>query len=203
MAESLTETVEQQRWIDPLAEPLSATIRGAFERAGESGRQVKDALHGTPWLGHPLHPVLTDIPLGAWMTAAVLDSAAASSGDRGYERAARTAVGFGLVGAVGTAITGLADWSETHGAARRVGLVHGVLNVVVTTLYASSYAARRRGRHGSGRGLAFAGLAIGMVSAYLGGSLVYREAVGVKRIGDSQPMEGTAPEVPIETRQAR
>lgn len=203
MAESLTETVEQQRWIDPVAEPLSAAVRGTFERAGESGRQVKDALHGTPWLGHPLHPVLTDIPLGAWMTAAVLDTAGAWSGDRGYERAARTAVGFGLVGAVGTAITGLTDWSETQGAARRVGLVHGLLNVVVTGLYATSYAARRNEQHEVGRSFAFAGLVIGMVSAYLGGSLVYSEGVGVKRIGDSQPMEGTAPETPLPTRQAR
>lgn len=202
MAESVTETLEQQRWLDPVAEPLSATIRGTFERAGESGRQLKDALHGT-WLGHPLHPVLTDIPLGAWMTAAVLDTASAWTGDRGYERAAQTAVGFGLTGAVATAVTGLTDWSETHGEARRVGLVHGLLNVVATTLYASSYAARRNGRHVSGRGLAFAGLTVGMAAAYLGGSLVYREAIGVRRIGDSQPMEGTAPNVPMDTRQAR
>lgn len=202
MAESLTETLEHQQWLDPVAEPLSAALRQTFERAGESGRQVKDALHGTPWLGHPLHPVLTDIPLGARMTAAVLDTAATWTGDRGYERASQTAVGFGLVGAVGTAITGLTDWSETRGDARRVGLVHGLLNVAVTALYVSSYTLRRNGRHAAGRRAGLTGLAIGMVSAYLGGSLVYRESIGVKKIGGSMPKEGTAPEAPLDVRQA-
>jgi len=50
--------------LDTIAQPLSQAIRSTFETAGPAGQQVKDALHGV-WLGHPLHPVLTDVPIGA------------------------------------------------------------------------------------------------------------------------------------------
>jgi hypothetical protein len=63
--------------IDQIAEPLSEAIRGADEVAGPVGRHAKNALHGV-WLGPPLHPVFTDLPLGAWTTALALD---ASAGD--------------------------------------------------------------------------------------------------------------------------
>src|SRR4051794_18844228 len=126
--------------IDRVAEPLSKAVRGAYEAGGPAGQQVKNALHGV-WLGHPLHPVFTDIPIGAWTTALALD--AASNGDRGMRRAATFAIGVGLVGAVGAAVSGLTDWSETDGQSRRVGLIHGLLNVAATTLFATSYAMRR------------------------------------------------------------
>ena len=112
--------------IDQIAEPLSQAVRGAFEAAGPAGQRAKNALHGV-WLGHPLHPVFTDLPLGAWTTALALDAAA--KGDPGMRRAATFAMGVGLAGAVGAAVTGLTDWSETDGQSRRAGLIHGLLNV--------------------------------------------------------------------------
>src|SRR5947209_3303797 len=83
--------------IDTLANPLSKAVRGAFESAGPAGQQVKNVLHGV-WLGHPLHPVFTDIPVGAWTTALALDLAA--DGDDGMRRAATFAIGVGVAGAV-------------------------------------------------------------------------------------------------------
>ena len=66
--------------IDRVAEPLSKAVRAAYDAAGPVGRQAKNALHGV-WLGHPLHPVFTDVPIGAWTTALALDAAA--NGDPG------------------------------------------------------------------------------------------------------------------------
>lgn len=119
-------------------------MRGAYEAAGPAGRRAKDALHGV-WLGHPLHPVFTDVPLGAWTTALAMDAAA--DGDPGMRRAATFAMGVGLAGAVGAAVTGLTDWSETDGQSRRTGLMNGLLNVAATTLFATSFALRQKDAH--------------------------------------------------------
>src|SRR5687768_12736722 len=89
--------------IDRVAGPLSKAVRGAYETAGPVGRRAKNAVHGV-WLGHPLHPVFTDVPLGAWTTALALDAAA--QGDPGMRRAATFAMGVGLAGALGAAVTG-------------------------------------------------------------------------------------------------
>src|SRR5437762_12572051 len=118
--------------LDPIAEPLSRAVRGAYDLAGPAGQQIKNAVHGV-WLRHPLHPVFTDLPLGAWTTGLVLDAIAARTHDRGMQRAADVAIGVGLAGAAGAAVTGITDWSETSGHARRTGLVHGLLNIAATT----------------------------------------------------------------------
>src|SRR5436190_23155970 len=136
--------------LDQIAEPLSKGIRNAYGSAGAAGRQLKNAVHGV-WLGHPLHPVLTDLPLGAWATALVFDAAEGATGDRVCARAADLAVGIGVAGAVGAAVTGLTDWSETDGRAKRLGLVHGLLNLSATSLYATSLAMRRNGERDAGR----------------------------------------------------
>src|SRR5688500_11101372 len=154
--------------IDQVAEPLSKAVRGAYEAAGPVGRQAKNALHGV-WLGHPLHPVFTDVPIGAWTTALALD--AAGNGDPGMQRAATFAMGVGLAGALGAAVTGLTDWSETQGQSRRTGLVHGLLNLTATSLVATAFFQRRGNGHTNGRACAWTGFAIALASAYLGGAL--------------------------------
>jgi nitrite reductase/ring-hydroxylating ferredoxin subunit/uncharacterized membrane protein len=172
--------------IDRVAEPLSKAVRGAYEAAGPGGQRAKNAVHGV-WLGHPLHPVLTDVPLGAWTTALALDAAA--QGDPGMRRAATFAIGVGLAGAVGAAVTGLTDWSETDGDSRRAGLVHGLLNVTATTLFATAFALRRKDSHDGGRTAAWMGYAIALGAAYLGGDLVYRQRIGVTHADASLPQD--------------
>src|ERR1043165_5784022 len=126
--------ITDQPALDRIAEPLSDSVRGAYEAAGPGGAQAKNAMHGV-WLGHPLHPVFTDVPIGAWTTALALDARA--NGDPGMRRAATFAMGVGLLGAVGAAATGLTDWSETDGQSRRTGLIHGLLNIAATSLMAT------------------------------------------------------------------
>ena len=178
MSDTALETIAQQTWLDPLAEPLSDAVHRAYDAAGETGRRLKNAAHGT-WLGHPLHSAVTDIPLGAWATALVLDIADVATGDRGYGRSADVAIGFGLAGAAGAAVTGLTDWSETDGSAKRLGLTHALVNIAATALFATSLAARLNGNRASGRRLSVAGLLAVSAGAYIGGALVYGKRIGV------------------------
>ena len=174
--------------LDRIAEPLSKAVRGAYEAAGPAGQQLKDAAHGV-WLGHPLHPVFTDLPLGAWTTALALDCTA--NGDEGRRRAATFAMGVGLAGALGAAVTGLTDWSETQGESRRTGLVHGLLNITATTLFATSWAMRQRDSHDTGRAAAWAGYAVAIGAAWFGGNLVYDQRIGVTNADAHLPEEFT------------
>jgi len=177
--------------LDRIAEPLSKAVRGIYESAGPAGQQAKNALHGV-WLRHPLHPALTDVPIGAWTTAMALDVAAAATRDRGLERGADFAVAVGLVGAVGAAITGLTDWSETDGHARRKGLVHGLMNIAATSLFAFSYVLRRQGARTSGQVCSTTGFAVTMAAAYLGGSLVSDDRIGVTHAAIDPPEQFVA-----------
>lgn len=132
---------------------------------------VKDALHGV-WLGHPLHPALAQVPLGAWMAAGLLDALPGSG------KEAKLLIATGVAAAVPAAASGSADWSEMEIGQQRVGAVHAVANTAALALYAGSLLARARGAHGVGRGLAYAGLGLASTSAGIGGHLAYHQAAG-------------------------
>lgn len=174
--EAVLDLIERQQWLDAICDRLQKGVSAAFQAGGDAGRRVRDFLHGT-WFGHPLHPALSDVPLGAWATAVVLDAAGTS--DERLERAADTAIGLGIAGAVGAAVTGLTDWHHTTGADRRVGVGHALLNTAALALYVTSLTLRRRGVRGAGRGLAALGFLVATGAAYLGGTLVYRKRIGV------------------------
>jgi nitrite reductase/ring-hydroxylating ferredoxin subunit/uncharacterized membrane protein len=168
--------IEQQEWLKPAEEGLQKLVHKAFEFKG--GRQTKNFLHGT-WIGHPLHVILTDVPIGAWTLAIAFDALDSMTARRQYQIAADTAVGFGIAGAVGAAATGLTDWQDIDPPARRIGLLHGLLNIASVALFGSSLVARRRERRATGRGLAALGYAISVAAAQLGGNLVYDHKIGV------------------------
>jgi nitrite reductase/ring-hydroxylating ferredoxin subunit/uncharacterized membrane protein len=186
--------IADQPALDAVAEPLANAIKNAYSSAGDGGRVAKNAVHGV-WLGHPLHPVFTDLPVGAWTTGLVLDAAAALRNEPVLEEAADVAIAVGLVGAAGAAVTGLTDWSETSGRSRRTGLVHGLLNIAATTLYAAAYVLRKNGSRSAGQTCAIAGYSIALGSAWLGGDLVYDQRIGVNHADGDEPEEfsGVAP----------
>ncbi len=126
------------------------------------------------WLGHAVHPLLTDVVLGTWTSASVLDVI----GGPDSAAAAQRLIGTGLLAAGPTAWTGWAEWSEAGSRGQRVGLVHAVTNGVAIGLYAASWLARRRGRHGAGVRRALAGAAVSGAGAYLGGHLAAARKVG-------------------------
>lgn len=175
--------VERQEWLAPIQESGEALVKQTYEAAGAAGQTIKNALHGV-WLGHPLHSAITDVPVGSWTTAAVLDLLEAN-GREDYAPGADAAVAIGLAGAVLSAASGLTDWSDTHGKPQRVGAFHGLLNSAAALLYTASYIARKKESRGLGRALAFAGYGIVIAGAYLGGSLSYRQRIGVDHSPDT------------------
>jgi nitrite reductase/ring-hydroxylating ferredoxin subunit/uncharacterized membrane protein len=178
MATNAIARLTDQPALDTLAEPLARVVHGIYSSAGPAGAAIKNAMHGV-WLGHPLHPVFTDVPIGAWTTGVVFDALAATRHDPAMDAAADIAITVGLAGAVAAAVTGLTDWSETSGRSRRTGLVHGLLNLTATGLYAAALALRRNGSRQAGRNYALAGYGAALGAAYLGGDLVYDQRVGV------------------------
>lgn len=148
---------------------------------------VKDLLTGR-WLGHPVHPLLTDTTIGFWSAALVLDLL----GPR-HARSAKTLTGLGIISAVPTAAAGLADWVDTIGAERRVGLVHAAGNVAAVAAYCGSFAARVRGDNRRGKVLSFAGATLLSAAGFLGGHLAYRIGSGVDRAAFQHPPEDWTP----------
>ncbi|PCN46770.1 hypothetical protein Csp2054_15470 [Curtobacterium sp. 'Ferrero'] len=165
----LTDAVELAGVLDKAVD-----IDRSVVRALARPRVVRQLLHGVPF-GHPLHPLMVQVPLGAWISAAVLDLV----GGKGNAKAAKTLVGVGLVSSGGATAAGYVDWSELDREQLRTGWVHQAVNWVGITLYGLSWAQRRRGNHGTGKLLGFAGLAVVGVGGYLGGHLAYRQRAGV------------------------
>jgi nitrite reductase/ring-hydroxylating ferredoxin subunit/uncharacterized membrane protein len=182
--------IAKQEWMKPAEEGLQNLVHKAFEFKG--GLEAKNFLHGT-WIGHPLHVILTDIPIGAWTTAIVFDALDAMGSRRRYRTAADAAVGLGLVGAAGAAVTGLTDWQDIDPPARRIGLVHGLLNVASVVLFGSSLVARRKGSRTTGRSLAALGYAVSVIAARLGGDLVYGQKIGVDHTASEELPEDFTP----------
>jgi nitrite reductase/ring-hydroxylating ferredoxin subunit len=175
--------VEAQRdWLDPVAEQIQKLLSGAIEQGGPTARQIKDFLNGT-WLGHPLHAALTDVPIGAWTTAAVLDLV-------GARRGADTAIGLGILAALPTAAAGLADWHDYSGPPRRLGLVHAMTNSAALNCYVGSLLARHSGNRALGVGLSTLGWGLVLFGAYLGGDLSFGKGVQVDRNAWNPPAEG-------------
>ena len=175
--DGITGKIGQQEWLKPAEEGLQTLIHKAFQFKG--GRQAKNFLHGT-WIGHPLHVILTDVPIGAWTATIAFDALDSMGARREYRIAADAALSLGLISAVGAAATGLTDWQDIDPPARRIGLVHGILNVASVALFGASLLARRR-REGrtTGRALAALGYAVSVAAARLGGNLVYGQKIGV------------------------
>ena len=174
--------VERLKALDKVARPLA----GAVGRAVRP-RVVRNLLSGTD-LGEPLHPVLTDLPIGAWVLSALLDTV----GGPPAEGAADLLVTAGVVAAVPTVAAGLNDWSDTVGPATRVGLVHAALNTTALSLHLASLVARARGRRRGGKALSLAGLGVLMGGAYLGGHLSFGMGTDVNRTAwEERPQEWT------------
>jgi nitrite reductase/ring-hydroxylating ferredoxin subunit len=178
----LVRRIERFTALDKVAKPLAGLVGKAVRPRG-----VRNLLSGTK-LGHPAHPMLTDLPIGAWSMSALLDTVGGASA----EPAADLLIGAGILSAIPTAMTGLNDWSDTIGGETRVGVVHAGANVAALGLYGASLLARRGGRRGRGKALGFAGLGVLMVGGYLGGHLSFARAVNVNHTAfEHGPQEWT------------
>lgn len=167
----LMQKIEDSEFLDSVANP-AADAAGKLIPQGP----VKDLLTGK-WLGHPVHPMLTDVTMSFWTAAVTLDLLGSK-----YERSAQTLTGLGILSAVPTASAGLADWVDSYGEERRVGLVHAVGNVAGLAAFCGSWMAGRSGRGGLAKGLSLLGASFMSASGYLGGHLAYSIGAGVDRM---------------------
>ena len=190
-------TLGRQQWLDRPSYRLEHVLTLIFAAFGRRRERVTNVLHGT-WLGHPLHPALTALPTGAVATAVTMDAASVLPGQTAAMRdASRLALGVGIIGSLGAAATGATDWQHTHDESRRIGIVHGLLNIVATALYAVSWWDRRRGRHLRGMAGTALGYGLTMGSGYLGAALVYGSGVGVDRSGPRLEVDDWTPVLPV------
>jgi nitrite reductase/ring-hydroxylating ferredoxin subunit len=200
--------LEQAEALDRVVEPGQRVAR--LLRPGP----VRDALNGV-WLGHPLHPVLAQAPVGAWLSVAVLDATGGSAGrSAAGEAERRRLVAFGLATAAAAALAGTADWSEQHEQQMRVGLVHAAANVTAAGFYGASLLTRKPA---ASRALRLAGLAAVTAGGLLGGHISFRLSGGANQaepvphlvepgwhdlmpaagLADGQPVRAMLGEVPV------
>jgi len=161
-----------------VAQQASVAIHNVVLGGGEATRTLADLLHGT-WLGHSLHAVLVQIPVGSWSAAALFDLIAVASGSRNAAWAADALITLGVVGAVPAAITGIADYSAIREDAAAEAGLHGMLNGAALGLFLLSLAARRGDKRGLGVLLSLTATALSGGSAWIGGDMVFRRRVGV------------------------
>lgn len=164
--------LENATALDSISAHATTLINSVFRRRG-----LRDVLHGVP-AGHPMHPVMVQIPIGAWTSAAVLDLIP------GMNAASTVLVGMGVAAAIPAASAGEVDWTELHEQQKRVGVVHAAANIVGTSLYTLSLVQRLRGHGTSGKVLSFIGLGIVSAGGFLGGHLSYRQAAGANHTED-------------------
>jgi len=174
---------EPQPFAERLSDTLQHLIQVVVGSQRKPPRRLKTLLNGT-WLGHPLHPVITDVPVTAWVITAVFDVIWLISPTTfaWAARGAEVTVVIGLLGALGAIVTGLTDWSDTYGAERRVGLDHALFNAIATTLYLVSFILRLLAGPGDSIAAAiigFLGLASVTYAANLGGDMVFAKGTGV------------------------
>jgi len=156
--------LERAKRLDRLTEPVQRAARRL------PPGKARDALYGV-WLGHPLHPLLVQVPVGTWMSASLLDATP------GNERASRRLVLAGLAAAVPAVLAGTADWSEQHEQQMRTGLVHAAANAAAIALYAASAVVTGR----PAKRLRLAGLAAAGAGGYIGGHIAYRQSAGANQ----------------------
>jgi len=202
------DAVESAEVLDPIGERVGKVVRDTIPPG-----KLKDALSGT-WVGHALHPLLTDVVIGSFTSASMLD---VLGGDRDGTAACRL-IGIGIAAYVPTALTGVSDYADSElntDEIRRVGIVHAGTNAVALGLYAASLRARRRGDGGRGKLLALIGMGALGAAGHLGGHLTYRQGIGVDQtvfdpgpdewseaadagaLAEGEPTKVTVGEVPV------
>lgn len=191
----------------PLAERVSDALQHIIQvvvgAQRKPPRRLKSLLNGT-WLGHPLHPLITDIPVTAWVITAVFDVIWLISPTTfaWAARGAEVTVVLGLLGALGAIVTGLTDWSDTYGAERRVGLNHAIFNAIATILYLVSFVLRLPEAAGDSvlaAILGFLGLISVMYAAFLGGDMVFTKGTGVNHTAWEAAGEDYEAVLPVES----
>ena len=169
--------VESLPLLDEIAEYVQPKVQVA---ANAGGKTVRNILDGTP-LELPVHPAITDVPMGSWTATFVFDALDVVSGSKPMRNAADATLTLGILGGFAAAATGLSDWRYLSGGARKMGVAHGLLNVAGLTLSTASLALRAGGNRNAGRLAFLVGFSLTGTAAHLGGELSYEYGLRVNR----------------------
>jgi nitrite reductase/ring-hydroxylating ferredoxin subunit/uncharacterized membrane protein len=173
--------VDQLGWLRAVNDWLAAALVPFRERHQDN--LALELMHGGRWAGHPLHPALSDLPVGLWTGATLLDMTDRGPAPRSGLDAAGMLSAAGIAASCATALTGLSDWTVSNEQDRRIGLFHGLLNTAALGLQCASLGTRMTGHRGTARALGAASLTVTAAAAYLGGHLVFTKGVMVNRVG--------------------
>lgn len=172
--------LEELTTLDVPVHALEPSVRALF------GSGTRASVLRGDWLGHAVHPLLTDVVTGAWASASLLDL----FGGPDSAVSAKRLIGTGLLTAGPTAWTGWAEWSTAGSRDKRVGLIHAVTNGLAISVYAASWIARRRGRHRTGVRLALTGAAVLGIGSYLVGHLTAARKMGSHHLAYDETRPG-------------
>ncbi|GAC1356800.1 MAG: hypothetical protein PVS3B1_02560 [Ktedonobacteraceae bacterium] len=177
-----SQLIANMPWLDKVSKPVQNWTAKLFGQPGEPNYKLKDFLAGV-WFGHPVHPVLVNVPIGAWTATLILDLVSLSDDeDGGVARSADIMMWVGLVGALGSAATGISNWVDTDGQEQRGGMLHALLNSSSTVLNLASAILRLTGQRRTAITLAATAYAITSYSAYIGGELSFSNGIGVNHV---------------------
>ena len=178
--------VDALPFLDRAAEGIQPKVQNVVDAGGTTARNVLDGV----WFEAPLHPALTDVPIGSWTAAAAFDGLDLATDSRAMRNAADASLAFGVVGALGAAVTGLSDWRYLSGGSRRMGVAHALLNTIGLVLSIASLILRAAGRRNAGRLTFLAGYSVSGLAAHLGGELSYHYGLRV----DQNAFQGSGPD---------
>jgi nitrite reductase/ring-hydroxylating ferredoxin subunit/uncharacterized membrane protein len=170
--------VAKQHWLDSLGDPLQRFVNWVYGPGRGVRKLLQNFLNGV-WLGHPLHPLLTDVPVGAWTVTVVLDTVALVTGKDTYRGPSEVALAVGVAAALAAAVTGATDWKDTYGEERSLGLLHGLFMLTATALFTASLVIHLTGPWLVGVIIGYVGYVVMGAGAYLGGDEVFEIGYGV------------------------
>lgn len=175
------EMIAAMPWLDKVSQSVKDATEQVFGQPRTPAYKVKDFLAGV-WFGHPVHPALVTIPIGAWTSALILNLAWLSDEDEGVAKSADILMWVGNASAVGSAATGIANWVDTDGLEQRTGVLHALLNGSSLVLNVTSGLLSLAGQRRSALALSSTAYALTIYSAFIGGELAYANAIGVNRV---------------------
>ena len=173
--------IEEQPWLEAPSDQIAKVVNKVLTKPSGGPTKVDDFLNGV-WLGHPLHPALVAVPIGAWTATVALDGLETVTGNPELQAGADATTALGLLGAVASAVTGASQWQYTSGRERRLGLAHALINLASTGIFGASLLLRLNGKRRAGKITALLGYALVTVGGYIGGELAYGMRLGVTHI---------------------
>ncbi len=177
-------------FLDEIADRVQPKVQEAIDRGGTRVRNVLDGV----WFGSPLHPAMTDVPVGSWTATTVFDGLDLLTGKKAMRDAADATLAVGIAGGFAAAVIGLSDWRYLRGGSRRMGMAHALLNTAGLALNTTSLLLRAAGQRNAGRLAFLAGYSLNGMGAHLGGELSYGYGLRVNRnVFENEGPDGFVP----------